>query len=285
MTTIDWIRTRLFTGVGAAWLAAGALGLTVACRVSEEDEVLLGQYQAAEVDSTVPMVTDTAVSTYIATLGRAMASHTSRADLDWHFSVANASAVNAFALPGGFVYFTRGLIEASDESRELTGVMAHEIAHVVLRHSVKQLEMAGGRNIAVLMLCTLTNACATLGGTVALRVGAEALTAQYSQKDEAEADAEGVRISLRAGMDPEGLVIFLQKVMAQRTDKPSPIDAFFSTHPTDESRIAALRRQIDATVSAQMKERLVRDTPEFHAAQERVRAFPEPPQTDERGGR
>jgi predicted Zn-dependent protease len=248
----------------------------VACRVSEADERALGADQAAEIDSTVPLITDTVITRYVTTLGRSLASTTSRAQLDWRFAVANATLVNAFALPGGFVYITRGLIEQSDRGEELAGVLAHEVAHVVLRHSAAQLERAGRREVGLLMLCTLTNACSTIGGSVVLDVGAEAVSAQYSQRDEAEADEEGVRIAVRAGLDPEGLLTFLQKVREQRTEEPTPIDAFFSTHPTDESRIAALRRQIDA-IAPERKAMLVRDTPEFQAVKKRIREMPEPP--------
>jgi predicted Zn-dependent protease len=272
----DTMTLRKLMRLTHAGLAAGALVLTVACQVSEGDERALGEEQATYLDSTLALISDTTITGYVTTLGLSLASTTSRADLDWRFAVVNASAVNAFAIPGGFVYVTRGLIEQSDRLEELAGVMAHEVAHVDRRHSVAQLERAGRRDVALLLLCTLTGACDTLGGAIALDVGADAVTAQYSQRDESEADEEGVRIAVRAGIDPGGLPIFLEKVLAQRTDQPTPLDAFFATHPTDEKRIAALRRQI-AELDLSRTGTLVRDKPEFHAIQERLRALPEPP--------
>lgn len=257
-------------------LALGALMLTVACSVSEEDERTLGSYQAAQIDSTVPLITDTMITGYVANLGRSLAATTSRADLDWRFAVVNDSTSNAFAVPGGFVYVTRGLIEQSDRLEELAGVMAHEVAHIVQRHSVAQLERAGGREVTLILLCTLTSVCNTLGGAIALEVGDDAMTAQYSQRDESEADEEGVGIAVRAGFDPQGLPTFLEKMLAQRTEQPTAFDAFFATHPTDEKRIAALRRQI-AGLDLPQTGPLVRDTPEFHAFQDRLRALPKPP--------
>lgn len=272
----DSIMVQELTRLTHAGLMAGALVLTVGCRVSEGDERALGADQAAYLDSTLALITDTTITAYVVTLGRSLASTTSRADLDWRFAVVNASAVNAFALPGGFVYVTRGLVEQSDSLEELAGVIAHEVAHVVRRHSVAQLERAGRRDVTLLLLCTLTGACNTLAGSIALEVGADAVTAQYSQRDESEADEEGVRLAVRAGFDPDGLPIFLEKVLEQRTEQPTPIDAFFATHPTDQKRIAALRRQI-AGLDRSRTGSLVRDTPEFHAIQERLRAVPEPP--------
>jgi predicted Zn-dependent protease len=243
--------------------------------VSESEERELGAYEAATIDTSVALVDDSLVTGYLTALGRSLTSRTSRANLDWRFTVVNSSAVNAMALPGGFVYVTRAMIEQAGQMDELAGVMSHEIGHVVHRHSVKQLEKAGKREIALLMLCTLTNACRTLGGAIAVQIGADAATAQYSQHDESEADSEAVLITLHAGIDPEGLPTFLKAVMAQRTDRPSPIDAFFASHPTDEARISALDRQI-AQLTLKPGQ-LLRDTPDFHTIQVRLRAMPPPP--------
>src|SRR5688572_29346141 len=123
-------------------LALGVLAVTLGCpsvEVSESDERELGSESAAQVDSQYSVVDDAVITQFVATLGRSMTSHTSRADLDWVFKVVNTPEVNAFALPGGFVYVTRGLIEFSDRQDMLAGVMGHEIGHVVRRHSVKQL--------------------------------------------------------------------------------------------------------------------------------------------------
>jgi predicted Zn-dependent protease len=111
---------------------------------------------------------------------------------------------------------------------------------------------------------------------VAVDVGADALTAKYSQRDEAQADSEGVLNTVRAGIDPEGLPSFFQKLLDAQKVQPSAVQAFFSTHPTDQSRIDATRRQIGALDPKQLRG-LVRDTAEFHAMQARVRAFPAPP--------
>jgi predicted Zn-dependent protease len=257
-------------------LPAAVLAATIACSVSESDERVLGESQAAYIDSAVALISDSVIAGYVATLGRSMTSGTSRANIDWRFTVVNTSVVNAMALPGGFVYVTRGLIEQSGRLDELAGVMAHEIGHVVHRHSVSQMEQAEKRELALLMVCTLTNVCRTIGGGIAVQVGADAAAAQYSQRDETEADSAAVIIAANAGIDPEGLPAFLQKVLEQRTEQPTPLEAFFASHPTDQKRISALRRHITA-LGESPKRGLIRDTPEFHAVQDRVRALPPAP--------
>jgi predicted Zn-dependent protease len=244
--------------------------------VSESDERELGAYQAAYIDSTAPLISDSVITGYVASLTRSMASRTSRANLDWRVKVVNASLVNAMALPGGFLYVTRGLIEQSDRMDELAGVMAHEIGHVVHRHSIKQMQESKKQDVALLMLCTLTAACRTVGGAIAVQVGADAATAQYSQHDESEADSAAVAITTGAGIDPEGLPAFLQTVLEQRTEQPTPLEAFFASHPTDQARISALRRLITAQGDLAGRS-LIRDTPEFHSVQEQVRALPPAP--------
>jgi predicted Zn-dependent protease len=262
--------------LGCRWVALAPFVMVAACSVSEEREVAMGKDDAAQVESEMPIVHDTVVDQFITKLGRSMASHTNRGALDWHFTVVNSPEVNAFALPGGFVYVNRGAIEQADRLDELAGVMGHEIGHVVRRHSVDQMRKAERRGVGLLLLCTLTRACSTIGGRVAIDVGAHALSAQYSQRDEAQADSEGVLNTVRAGIDPEGLPAFFQVLLDKQKEQPDLVEAFFSTHPTDQSRVAATRRQI-AQLNPSPGPGLVRDTPEFHAIQERVRAFPAPP--------
>ena len=261
-------------------LPAAVLAAAAACggssSVSERDEREWGASQAAYIDSVAPLINDTVITGYVAALTRSMASHTSRANLDWRVKVVNTSVVNAMALPGGFLYVTRSLIEQSDSMDELAGVMAHEIGHVVRRHSVKQMQESKKQDVALVMLCTLTSACRGLGGAIAVQVGADAATAQYSQHDESEADSAAVGITTGAGIDPEGLPAFLQRVLEERTEQPTPLETFFASHPTDERRISALRRQI-AALGDLAGRRLIRDAPEFHAVQQRVRALPPPP--------
>jgi predicted Zn-dependent protease len=259
----------------AVCTALVSLAVAAGCSVSQQQERQLGAADAAQVDSQLPLIRDTAIDRFITALGESMAKRTSRANLDWRFSVVNSPEVNAFAIPGGFIYVNRGAIEQADRLDELAGIMGHEIGHVVRRHSVKQIEQAEKRDVGLVALCTLTIACRTIGGQVAIKVGVDAQSAHYSQHDEAEADSEGVVNTTRAGIDPEGLPSFFQKLLDARAQQPTAFESFFSTHPTDQSRVAATRKQIAAQGVAGKD--LLRDTPEFHAIQARVKALPPAP--------
>jgi len=258
------------------WITLAPLGGLVACSISQDQEIEIGKRNASEVESEVPVVHDSVVDRFITELGQSMASRTSRADLEWHFTLVNSPEVNAFAIPGGFVYINRGAIEQADRLDELAGIMGHEIGHVVQRHSVKQMEKARRGEVGLLLLCTLTRACSTVGGRVAVDIGANAMSAHYSQHDEAQADSEGVVNTLRVRIDPEGLPSFFEKLLETQKEHPDAVQAFFSTHPTDQSRVAATRHQI-AELGPVTGKNLVRDTPEFHDIQARVRALPAPP--------
>jgi len=104
--------------------------------------------------------------------------------------------------------------------------MGHEIGHVVRRHSAGQIEQTERDQVGVLLLCTLTHACRTIGGRMAIRIHEDAKTAHYSQKDEAQADSEGVVNTMRAGIDPEGLPSFFQKLLDKRRPLPGYATAF-----------------------------------------------------------
>src|SRR6202171_6731623 len=110
-----------------------------ACSVSEDQEVAIGHQNAEEINAQLPIVTDPAISDYVQALGESIAKKTSRSDLDWHFYVVNTKQVNAFALPGGFIYVNRGLIESADRLDELPGTLGHEHGHVRQRPSVTQM--------------------------------------------------------------------------------------------------------------------------------------------------
>ncbi len=119
-------------------LTIAAAGLLAGCGVSTQQEVQMGQQEAQQVSAQLPMVQDAIIQNYVNNLGQRIARTTSRSDLNWQFQVVNSSVVNAFALPGGFIYINRGVLERASNMSEVAGVLGHEIEHVVRRHSVKQ---------------------------------------------------------------------------------------------------------------------------------------------------
>lgn len=220
------------------------LALT-ACSVPEEQEVALGTQAAGEINSELPLVQDEAVTGYVTNLGREIARGTPRSDLEWRFFVVDSPQINAFALPGGFIYINRGLIEVTRSMSELAGVLGHEIGHVVQRHSVEQMRTHAGANIGVAVLCALTSACESSVGQMAIEMGGSLVLTRYSRRDEFEADSEAVENVVRAGIDPEGVPQFFERLLEARDYQPGLVESWFVSHPLEEARIAAARRQIE----------------------------------------
>ena len=144
----------------------------VACGISQQQEVQMGQEYATQINAQLPIVQDPELNRYINVLGDSIARLTSRGDLDWHFFIVDSKEVNAFAVPGGFVYVNRGLIERTDQMDEVAGVLGHEIGHVVRRHTVKQMEKAQGANIGVTLACVLTSVCNSQIAGAAINIAA-----------------------------------------------------------------------------------------------------------------
>jgi predicted Zn-dependent protease len=255
---------------------ASLLVLFSACAVSENEETAIGRQNAEQINAQLPIVTDPAVSTYIQDLGESIAKKTSRSDLDWHFYVINTKQVNAFALPGGYVYVDRGLIETVDRLDELTGTLGHEIGHVIQRHSVKQMQNAQKANAGVAVVCTLTNICNSGLTQVAVQVGGTAFFAKHSRLDELQADSEGVVNVTRAGYDPEGIPALFEVLLNERRYQPTKVEGWFASHPMEEARIKKVEAQI-GQLEIDPSRTLIVDTPGFQAFKTRVAELPAPP--------
>ena len=195
----------------------------------------------------------------------------------------NTKQVNAFALPGGYVYVNRGLIESADRLDELTGTLGHEIGHVVERHSVKQMQKAEKTNAGVAVVCTLTNICHNGLAQVAVQVGGSALFASYSRHDELQADSESVVNVSRAGYSPQGIPDLFEVLLKEREYQPTKVEGWFASHPLEEARIDKAKQLIATLPEAQGK-RFVVDAPEFHAFKDRVASLPLPPQRPQQRG-
>ncbi len=263
--------TSVWRVLGAIWVGALA-----GCSVSQDQEVELGRQNAAQINAQLPIVQDPAVANYIQDLGMSIASKTSRSNLDWHFYVVNTKQVNAFALPGGYVYVNRGLIESADSLDELTGTLGHEIGHVVERHSVKQMQDAQKTNIGIGVLCTLTSICHSGLAQAAVQVGGSAYFARHSRLDELQADSEGVVNVARAGYDPHGIPELFQVLLKEREYQPTKVEGWFSDHPLEEARISRAD-QLIATLPEARGQRFLVDTPEYQAFRRRVASLPAPP--------
>jgi len=230
-------------------LTIAAAALLAGCGVSTQQEVQMGQDAAQQVNAQLPMVQDAYIQNYVNALGQRIASRTSRADLNWQFQVVNSDVVNAFALPGGFVYVNRGVLERASNMSEIAGVLGHEIEHVVKRHSVKQMEQAQGANVGVGILCALTGVCQSGVAQAAINIGGTAVFAKFSRQDEIQADEGGFNNVIRAGINPRGMLTLFQKLLAeeQQSGGGGNVSAWFSDHPGTSDRIADIQRMLSQT--------------------------------------
>lgn len=248
----------------------------VACGISQQQEVQMGQEYAQQINAQLPIVQDPELNRYVNVLGDSISRLTSRRDLDWHFFIVDSKEVNAFAVPGGFVYVNRGLIERADKMDEVAGVLAHEIGHVVRRHTVKQMEKAQGANIGITLACVLTGVCNSQVAGAAIQIGGGALFARFTRQDEAEADQEGFNNVVRAGISPEGMVSMFRKLLEERKSRPAGVEAWFITHPLEEDRIAAIQARMNQLPPSTLA-RLGTDTRNFHTFKARLQSLPPSP--------
>jgi len=278
-TPSQMLNTRTLRSRIIAPFAAVVLALTVGscAHVSQQQEVDMGAQYSQEIARQLPLVSDPEIVRYINVLGDSIASVTKRRDLDWHFYVVDSREVNAFAVPGGFIYVNRGLIERAAQMDELAGVLGHEIGHVVMRHSIKQMEKAQGANLGITLGCILTGICATPGAGEAISLGANAMFAKFSRSDEMEADEEGFRYVMQAGINPQGIVTMFQRLIQERQTRPSGVAAWFATHPLEEDRIADVQRLINQIPAAQ-RANLATDSQNFQRFKRRLASLPPSPQ-------
>lgn len=256
-------------------LLAVALFATSGCTISEEREIDYGRSSAEKIDATNPLVGDSLVGAYVQALGERLASRTSRANLPWKFTVLDSKDVNAFALPGGFIYVNRGLIERADRMDELAGVLGHEIGHVVRRHSVEQVKRTGKTRLGVALFCSITSVCDSRTAQIAIDLGGAAWLARHSRAAEAEADSEAVANTVRAGISAEGIPAFFQTMLSMRRSEPGLVDTFFGSHPIEEDRITQTRRLVDR-VDTTSDRTLERDELAFQAVKRRLQDLPRP---------
>ena len=254
-----------------------ALVLTVAsCAVSTQQEVQLGANYAAQIDTQLPIVRDPSVVSYINALGNQLAKVADTRGLTWHFAVVDSKEVNAFAVPGGWIYVNRGLVERAQTMNQLAGVIGHEIGHVTLRHTVQQMQQSQEVNGGLMALCTLTKVCNSGAAQAGINLGGSALFASFSRQDEAQADDQGVKNSVNAGIDPHGVPEMFRILLNERKTNPSAVDAWFATHPGEEDRITATMKQIAAYPPSQLRNLQV-DSDAFQRIKRRLLSLPPSP--------
>jgi hypothetical protein len=214
---------------------------------SAEQDVQIGQQSAAEAERQLPLVRDGSVEGYADRVGRRLAANAPGPKFPYTFKVVNASDINAFALPGGPVYVTRGIVDSLRNEGELAGVMAHEISHVALRHGTNQASKAYLAQAGIGLLGGILGGGGGSGtGQIIQAVGGFGLNAlflKFSRTAESQADILGTQIMARAGYDPQAMVTMFQLLRAQQSRDPGKVAQFFSDHPNPQNREARVRQE------------------------------------------
>jgi predicted Zn-dependent protease len=218
-------------------VAATLLG---ACGV---DEAALGKASAAQIDTQVAFVADPVVQADLARLGNALLRAAGPQPYAWRFRVVRNDQINAFALPGGYVYVQTGLLSAVRDVNELGGVLGHEIAHAVLHHGVQQERKRQAGTMAISAVCALTGWCDGGLSQAAINIGEAAVYSKFSRTDELQADSAGVLWAARAGLDPHGVARFFGRLEGERTADQA-VSRFFASHPMERERMARIERLI-----------------------------------------
>ncbi len=214
--------------------------------LSHGEEIALGAEAAPQfiTENGGEIPSDT-IKTYVAGIGQKLAAVSERPDLPWEFFVLNSKQINAFALPGGKVFMSRGLLEKMDNEAQLAGVLGHEVGHVTAKHINDRMAQAIGWGIAgaaVGVAGQMTNEdwLKVLG--VGVGVGGGVYQLSFGRGQELESDELGVRYMTRVGYHPNGQVQVM-RILAEASGNPNASD-FFSTHPNPARRVRDLEEHI-----------------------------------------
>lgn len=212
---------------------------------SQEREIALGKQLAEEVSRQVKLVDDPLITEKVNRLGQNLARN-SDARMPFTFQVIDGpNDVNAFALPGGFIFVYTGLIKMADEEDELAGALAHEIAHVAARHLTRKASKQEMANYGMIPLSVLIPGWGGYAARQAADLVVPMTFLSFGRKDEAEADYLGVQYMWSAGYDPNGAISIFEKLEALEKRKPGTVSKLFATHPMDADRIAKTQREIE----------------------------------------
>jgi predicted Zn-dependent protease len=242
---------------------------------SPEQDIQIGKRLAAQVPKQMTLLDDRRVDDYLNQLGRRLAAHAPGYKYPYEYRCVNNAAINAFALPGGHIYIDRGVIEAASNEAELAGVMAHETAHVALRHGTSQASKAYVAEIPAALLSGWLGNNSSLGSTIVQMTTGFVMNSvflKYSRDDESQADILGTQILYDSGYDPRALARFFEMIEAK--SKSQPIE-FFSDHPNPEHRIERVMEEV--TKLGGPPSGYKEDSRQFHEIQKYVDKLPPPP--------
>jgi predicted Zn-dependent protease len=212
--------------------------------MSEAQEIQIGQEMDQDVRQEMGVYDDSELQSYVEEIGQRLARNSHRPRLPWHFTVVDVPAVNAFALPGGYIYITRGILAYLGSEAELAGVIGHEIGHVTARHAVQAYSRATGAQLGVILAGIFVPQTRPFGQLAEGGLGL--LFLRYGRDDELESDRLGAGYAAKTGWSPRAVPDFLTTLarISEATDRRG-VPNWLSTHPMPEDRVA----RVEATVA------------------------------------
>ncbi|MPY91250.1 MAG: M48 family metalloprotease [Luteitalea sp.] len=243
------------TARAATLIATVILALLVACAtnpvtgrrefnlMSEAQEIEIGKAMDPDVRREFGIYDDASLQKYVESIGLRMAKVSERPDLPWHFTVVDSPAVNAFALPGGYIYITRGILAYLNDEAELAGVLGHEIGHVTARHAAQQYTRATSAGAGLTLASIFVPEVRPLGQAAEASLGL--LFLKHGRDDELQADQLGATYAAHEGWDPEGvpgMLNTLGRISEEQGKDGTP--NWLLTHPQPEDRVARIQETV-----------------------------------------
>mgnify|MGYP001366648954 FL=1 len=232
--------------------------------ISENQEIQMGREYNAQILKQYPVYQDQSLQEYVQSIGESLALKSHRPELVYRFTVLDSPDINAFALPGGYIYINRGLMSYLSSEEELAAVLGHEIGHVTARHSVRQYSQA--QLMGILSTAVEINSGRTAGNLANLASGA--LLSGYGRDMELEADDLGAQYIYQEGYSPQGMYevlsvlkdqeIYSKKIAEQRGQEPRSYHGVFASHPSNDLRLQEVLDNVGS--SFQMGEKKEKDT-------------------------
>lgn len=215
--------------------------------MSESQEIALGRTSDAEVRKQYKVYPSPALQSYVNRVGQEVAAHSHRPNLYYHFTVLDTPEINAFALPGGYVYITRGILAYLNSEAEMAAVLGHEIGHVTARHGVRQQSAAQAANIGISIASIFVPELNTQIGHDLSNLMGGALLSGYGREHELEADRLGAQYLARTHYDPQAMIrvidvlknqeLFDVEIARQEGREPRRYHGTFATHPDNDTRL------------------------------------------------
>jgi predicted Zn-dependent protease len=233
--------------IGAACATNPVTGKREISLMSEAQEVALGQENHPQILQEMGQYNDPELQRYVNDIGQKLAKSSERPNLPWTFTVVDQPVVNAFAVPGGFIYITRGILAYLDNEAQLVGVLGHEIGHVTARHSAQQYTRATGGQLGLLALSIFVPGAQQFGELGAQALGL--LFLKYGRDDELQSDSLGAKYAATNGWDPRAVPGFLSVLGRLSEGSEKGLPNWLSTHPEPASRVEevqALVQQLTA---------------------------------------